>query len=132
MKKILRTSQQDLSLWNIGKRIRQRRILMGMTQADLGAAVGIRFQQIQKYEVGANRVNVERLPAMAQALQCSIEYFFPHEGDAADDYLLRESFLPLARLYIKMSRSNRDQCMAVARALVAIQESKELPNASPR
>ena len=54
---------------HVGKRIRQRRWLTGMTQQKLAEMVGIKFQQIQKYETGANRVSASRLWDIADALE---------------------------------------------------------------
>ncbi len=60
----------------IGKRVRRRRRLLGMTQQQLAEAVGIRFQQIQKHECGANRIVASRLFELSVALNVPIEYFF--------------------------------------------------------
>lgn len=60
----------------VGKRLRQRRRLLGLTQQQLAAAVGVRFQQIQKYECGANKISASRLWSLAQALQVQPDYFF--------------------------------------------------------
>ncbi len=60
----------------VGKRLRQRRRLLGLTQQKLADAVGIRFQQIQKYESGANRISASRLWTLADALSVSVGYFF--------------------------------------------------------
>ena len=59
-----------------GEQVRLRRKLLGMTQTDLGDAIGLTFQQIQKYEQGANRIGASRLLALARALDVSIDYFF--------------------------------------------------------
>ena len=61
---------------HVGKRIRHRRWLVGMTQQQLAAAVGIKFQQIQKYETGANRVSASRLWDIAAALDVQVSFFF--------------------------------------------------------
>lgn len=60
----------------IGKRVRQRRLLMGLTQEKLGNLVGIKFQQIQKYESGSNRIAASRLWQLSEALQVPISFFF--------------------------------------------------------
>ncbi|MEY8842737.1 helix-turn-helix domain-containing protein, partial [Cribrihabitans sp. XS_ASV171] len=52
----------------VGQRIKARRMALGMSQADLGDAVGVRFQQVQKYESGANRVSASRLWSIAEVL----------------------------------------------------------------
>ncbi len=59
-----------------GERVRLRRKLLGMTQTDLGNAIGLTFQQVQKYERGANRIGASRLLALTQALDVPIVYFF--------------------------------------------------------
>lgn len=66
----------------VGKRIRMRRIMMGMSQEKLGDALGITFQQIQKYEKGTNRVSASKLQATANVLDVPVAFFFeggPHE-----------------------------------------------------
>lgn len=61
---------------HVGSRIRTRRALLGMSQKDLGAKVGLTFQQIQKYERGANRVGSGRLYEFSKILGVPIAYFF--------------------------------------------------------
>ncbi|MGF1275456.1 helix-turn-helix domain-containing protein [Acetobacter pasteurianus] len=61
---------------HVGKRIRLRRTLLGLSQEKLGEALGITFQQIQKYERGANRVGASRLYHIACALDVPISFFF--------------------------------------------------------
>ena len=61
---------------HVGARIRLRRTLMGMSQERLGEALGLTFQQIQKYERGANRVGASRLYDLARVLDVPISFFF--------------------------------------------------------
>jgi hypothetical protein len=61
---------------HVGGRIRMRRLLLGMNQETLANALGLTFQQVQKYEGGANRVSASRLSAMADILGVPISYFF--------------------------------------------------------
>ena len=61
---------------HVGKRVRHRRWMVGMTQQQLGDIVGIKFQQIQKYETGMNRISASRLWDIAQALDVSVSFFF--------------------------------------------------------
>jgi len=61
---------------HIGARLRRRRRLIGITQSALGNAVGVRFQQIQKYECGANVVSAARLWWIALRLGVGMDYFF--------------------------------------------------------
>jgi transcriptional regulator with XRE-family HTH domain len=60
----------------VGARLRQRRTLLGMSQTKLGTAVGLTFQQIQKYERGANRIGSGRLFEFAELLDAPVSYFF--------------------------------------------------------
>ena len=61
---------------HVGSRIRLRRTLLGMSQTALAEAMGLTFQQVQKYEKGANRVSSSRLVDMANALDIEISFFF--------------------------------------------------------
>ncbi len=61
---------------HVGARVRLRRTLRGMTQTDLGDAIGVTFQQMQKYEKGTNRISASRLYALAGALDVPISFFF--------------------------------------------------------
>ncbi|WP_425277472.1 helix-turn-helix domain-containing protein, partial [Bartonella queenslandensis] len=61
---------------SIGKRIRHRRISMGLSQKELGSHLGVSFQQIQKYEKGLNRVSAGRLQEIANRLEVPITFFY--------------------------------------------------------
>lgn len=61
---------------HVGRRLRQRRALLGLSQEKLGRAIGLTFQQIQKYERGANRIGASRLLQLSRALAVPIAYFF--------------------------------------------------------
>ncbi len=61
---------------HVGKRVRERRREIGLSQAKFGNALGISFQQIQKYEVGTNRIAAGRLWDIAKALEVDVGYFF--------------------------------------------------------
>jgi transcriptional regulator with XRE-family HTH domain len=61
----------------IGKRIRARRLKIGMPQEELGKAFGVSFQQVQKYEKGTSKVTVERLYELSEALGIGVPYFLP-------------------------------------------------------
>jgi transcriptional regulator with XRE-family HTH domain len=61
---------------HVGSRVRLRRTLLGMSQEKLGEAIGLTFQQVQKYERGANRVGSSRLFDLARVLEVPIAYFF--------------------------------------------------------
>ncbi len=61
---------------SVGKRVRLRRVQVDVSQADLAKAVGVSFQQIQKYEKGTNRISCSRLSEIAKVLRVPIIYFF--------------------------------------------------------
>lgn len=75
------TLAKRIDAW-VGERIRARRAQVGLTQEQLAAALGISYQQVQKYETGANRVSAGRLYVIAQKLGVEIAHFF--EGVAED------------------------------------------------
>ncbi len=61
---------------HVGARVRMRRAFLGMSQTSLGEAIGLTFQQVQKYERGANRISASRLFALSRVLDVPVEYFF--------------------------------------------------------
>lgn len=67
---------------HVGYRVRLRRTLLGMSQEKLGSALGLTFQQIQKYERGANRIGSSRLYKLSKILDVNISYFFEDMPDS--------------------------------------------------
>lgn len=67
---------------HVGKRLRLRRTLLGMSQEKLGVAVGLTFQQVQKYERGTNRIGASRLYELSRVLGVSVNYFFEEMPEA--------------------------------------------------
>ena len=63
---------------HVGERIRERRTMMGLTQEHLAQALEISYQQVQKYETGANRVSAGRLYEIATRLEVDVAFFFEH------------------------------------------------------
>lgn len=61
---------------HLGQRLRRRRWMLGLTQSQLGDRVGIKFQQVQKYETGQNRISASRLWDLANAVEAPISYFY--------------------------------------------------------
>ena len=66
---------------HVGARVRLRRLMLGMSQEKLGDALGVTFQQLQKYEKGANRISASRLQHMSQILQVPVSFFFEGAPD---------------------------------------------------
>lgn len=113
---------------HVGKRIRHRRWLVGMTQQQLAEQVGIKFQQIQKYETGANRVSASRLWDIADALDVQIGFFFeglsdqtPSDEDVAEkipsDLMGDKEALDLVRSYYAIPENQRRRLFELARVL---------------
>ena len=116
---------------HVGRRVRHRRWMVGMTQQQLGDIVGIKFQQIQKYETGMNRISASRLWDIAQALDVSISFFF--EGfeseevaaeaamaatqDTRGDLLADKEALELVRSYYAIPEAQRRRLFDLARVL---------------
>jgi transcriptional regulator with XRE-family HTH domain len=75
--------QNDPENVRIGRQVRAFRLMRKLTQQTLGEAVGVSFQQIQKYERGANGLSPERLRSVARALRVSPRAFFPADDDSA-------------------------------------------------
>lgn len=108
---------------HVGKRIRHRRWMIGMTQQQLADKVGIKFQQIQKYETGMNRVSASRLWDIARAVDVPVSFFFEglSEGELAQevegDILADKEALQLVRAYYAMPVAQRRQIFELARVL---------------
>src|SRR5512141_3123336 len=66
---------------HVGSRVRLRRTLLGMSQEKLGEAIGLTFQQVQKYERGANRIGASRLWDLSRVLDCPVSFFFDEMDD---------------------------------------------------
>ncbi|MBB4305524.1 transcriptional regulator with XRE-family HTH domain [Rhodobium orientis] len=69
----------------VGSRVRLQRMILSMSQEQLGAHLGITFQQIQKYEKGTNRISASRLQEIAHVMNVPITFFFQEEGRRTDD-----------------------------------------------
>ncbi len=116
----------DIDL-HLGKRLRRRRRLLGLTQQQLAASAGVRFQQIQKYECGANRISASRLWSLAQALEAPVSYFYDGlSGPAQDDaepeerkgeVLARKETLDLIRAYYRLDARPRRRLLDLAKSL---------------
>ena len=106
---------------HVGARLRVRRTLLGMSQTTLGEAIGLTFQQVQKYERGSNRISGSRLFALTRVLDVPIQYFFDDMPTAVaassptlgggrakklpsyePDPMARRETLELVRAYYKM------------------------------
>jgi transcriptional regulator with XRE-family HTH domain len=111
---------------HVGKRVRHRRWMVGMTQQQLAEKVGIKFQQIQKYETGMNRVSASRLWDIAEALSVPVAFFFeglgateaePAAAAMPGDILADKEALELVRSYYAIPENQRRRLFDLARVL---------------
>ena len=136
---------------HVGQRMRQRRTLLGMSQSAVGTAVGLTFQQIQKYERGSNRIGSSRLFEFAKVLDVPVSYFFDEMpskalagrpmsgrgrkgfGEAATpfeqekDPLIKRETLELVRAYYKIRATGvRKRIFEMIKAVGATSRAKVL------
>lgn len=126
----------------VGRRIRLRRTLLGMSQSSLGEALGITFQQVQKYEKGANRVGASRLQAIAQFLQTPVSFFFDRQepvladadsvrGDEITGFLSTAEGLSLNKSFVRIQNADiRRRLVSLVKSLADV-ELTELPIEEP-
>jgi len=122
----------------VGGRVRMRRMLVGLSQEKLGDALGVTFQQIQKYEKGANRIGASRLHQIAQVLGVPVSFFYDGAAPAGEtapgfaeapaldhvaDFLATSEGLHLNKAFVRI------QDPGVRRKLVALVEA--VANAQP-
>jgi transcriptional regulator with XRE-family HTH domain len=114
-----RSRAQDIDR-HVGARMRERRIMLGLTQQQMAELIGVTYQQAHKYEKGINRVAAGRLYNIAQALGVDVGYFF--EGLYSDKALRatpqQRMLLELARNFIGIpTRKHQEAICSLARAL---------------
>ena len=104
---------------HVGSRVRMRRKMLAMSQEKLGAALGVAFQQVQKYEKGTNRIGASRLQQMSDILQVPVEFFFegapnalePHGSGSAlsmveiDDFVSNSDGLRLIGAFMRIDNA---------------------------
>ena len=118
----------DIDL-HLGKRLRRRRRLLGLTQQQLASSVGVRFQQIQKYECGANRISAARLWRLSEALEVPVGYFydgladtpcretFTDRAEGGGEMMARKETLDLIRAYYQLDEKPRRRLLDLAKSL---------------
>jgi transcriptional regulator with XRE-family HTH domain len=108
---------------HVGSRLRMHRVLAGMRQADLADALGITFQQVQKYERGTNRISASRLKMISDVLRVPISYFFiglaPSSEERIDKELEQAETLQLIRFYYAMPEAARRQFFEMLKSVAA-------------
>ena len=121
---------------HLGRRLRRRRRLLGLTQQQLAVQVGIRFQQIQKYECGANRISAARLWQLAEALETPVSYFYDGLSEALErrdaggpgsghggEMFSRKETIDLIQAYYQLGERPRRRLLDLAKSLHATPET---------
>lgn len=118
----------------VGARLRARRMQMKMSQAQLADALGVSFQQVQKYERGANRVSASTLYEAAKVLTVDVAYFFEEAGalarcaDANDDLMstfwLSQEGPEFAKLFKIIGKAERKSLLDFTRALAQLAQER--------
>ncbi|MDB5468879.1 MAG: Cro/Cl family transcriptional regulator [Caulobacter sp.] len=118
---------------HVGRRIRQRRKALGVTQEQLADSLSLTFQQVQKYERGANRVSASKLYQIAATLQTPVAYFFDGLSDPTNqpvlgetgfdrtinEFLMSPEGLEIASLFVRIDKPGlRRQMVHLMRAIV--------------
>lgn len=110
-----RRSEENMAVdTHVGTRVRLRRTLLGMSQEKLGEAIGLTFQQVQKYERGGNRISASRLWDLSRVLDVPVSFFFDGMGDAPSipspmpekggpDPMAKRETLELVRAYYRIA-----------------------------
>ena len=104
---------------HVGKRVRERRVSLGMSQAKLGEYLGLTFQQIQKYEKGTNRISASKLWALSHFFKVSVEWFFEgleETSQKQNDVMARLEARQLARYYLACPQPTKKRLLALIRA----------------
>ena len=105
---------------HLGKKIRMRRLSLGLTQTKVAQAINVTFQQIQKYEKGTNGVSSSRLMQLSQFLKVPITYFFEqyknYKEINSDDSTIEDlNFTFLIKTFSSLSRIEKDKILQVLR-----------------
>ena len=104
----------------VGERVRAERIRLGLSQSELGAAIGVTFQQVQKYERGANRISASMLARISKTLHTAIAEFFPSDDEPSEPRLdigAINGGHEVAACYAAMSPAQRMVFLKLAREL---------------
>ena len=107
----------------VGKRARERRLALGLTMQELAAVLGVPYQQLHKYETGANRLSAGRLYRLAEALGVGVAYFFEGgEDEGAAPAGQRRALLELARNFARIPDRRQQEAVArLARTLAGLE-----------
>jgi transcriptional regulator with XRE-family HTH domain len=115
---------------HVGARMRERRIMLGLTQQQMAELIGVTYQQAYKYEKGINRLAAGRLYKIAQALETDVSYFFEGLQTTAERFVpspQQQMLLDLARNYLNIpDPRHREAILALSRALTEVENGDDL------
>lgn len=115
---------------HVGLRMRALRLAAGLSQTELGLRLGVTFQQVQKYEKGANRVSASVLSRAAKALNCQVQEFFPASGAPeaeVSSLAMGRRSAQLMGLYERLDSGKRQLVLDLARALAGSGDGRGEP-----
>ena len=107
---------------HVGSRVRMRRILVGMSQERLGEALGLTFQQVQKYEKGTNRIGASRLQQISQVLGVPVTFLF--EGAPLERQLPEGGFAEIPQSDFSFDLLSTPDGVQLAKAFMSIEDPK--------
>jgi transcriptional regulator with XRE-family HTH domain len=110
---------------HVGSRLKLRRTMMGMTQEKLGDALGVTFQQVQKYEKGANRIGASRLQEISRILDVPVSFFFEDAKQAIEPQVGRMEFGFAEEVSaFDVPRGSSSEAHALAKAFTRISDAR--------
>tara|TARA_B100000674_G_C37533479_1_gene774944 strand:+ start:95 stop:607 length:513 start_codon:yes stop_codon:yes gene_type:complete len=109
---------------HVGQRVRQRRVLCGLSQTELANAIGLTFQQLQKYERGINRISASKLWQISQVLQVPVQWFFKEfsepkekEDKRLESFHMERETLELVRNYVAVPADVRRKFLSLVKSI---------------
>ena len=112
---------------HLGKKLRMRRLSLGLTQTKVAQAINVTFQQIQKYEKGTNGVSSSRLMQLSNFLKVPITYFYEDYREFKDSENLNSdedlNYAFLSKTFSSLSRTQKDKIMQVLRNAVSFEKT---------
>lgn len=120
----------------IGKRLRRRRRLLDMSQQELGNQVGVRFQQIQKYECGQNKPGLDTLIDLGRVLKVNLDYFLPPNYQSnpqavKPDVVIHPDLAELVAIYPNLHHKKQEAAKRLIDAVIKLAENNVAPATAP-
>tara|TARA_B100000676_G_scaffold19987_1_gene17315 strand:- start:1566 stop:2078 length:513 start_codon:yes stop_codon:yes gene_type:complete len=109
---------------HVGQRVRQRRVLCGLSQKELANAIGLTFQQLQKYERGMNRISASKLWQMSRILNVPVQWFFKEFSEPKEEedkrreaFHMKRETLELVRNYVAVPADVRRKFLSLVKSI---------------